>query len=135
MLNKRGIAPVNNYHVNFAQTYVVSQGLNTIYLENKTLFSMNSAIFYESEDTKITLSASNNQQSDLIWDRSSNLLKSIDDDNYRFNFRVFIENYVFEDRVTINHVYTWPSIYKIGINVNDLNFCNARSEVIVKKGK
>lgn len=136
LLNKRGVAPVNSYTISFRQSYNVSQGLNTIYLNNKTLFPINSVIFYESKNAKITLSASNNQQSDLIWDTTSNLLKKVDADGYyKFNFKVLIDNYVYEDSVPINHVYDSPNVYQISVHVNDISCSSLSKQATIKKGK
>lgn len=135
VLNIRGQAPVNYYTIYYSQAFNVSKGLNTIYLANRTLFSNNSVIFYQSQDTKITLSASNQKKIDLIWNTKNNQLFLIDTTNYyKFNFKVFIENYVYENSVTINHVYELPSVYQIRANVFDINYCSLRAEVIIKKG-
>ena len=137
LLNKRGVAPVNDYTIRFRRSYNVSQGLNTIYLNDKTLFPINSVIFYESKDAKIiTLSASNNQQSDLIWDTASDLLKKVDADGYyKFNFRVLIDNYAYENSVPINHVYDSPNVYKIRVNVNNISCSFLSEQATIKKGK
>ena len=94
-------------------------------MPNATLFSKDSVVFYESNDTEITLSqvSSLNQSSDLIWDPNTKSLALIDTETaYKFNFMIHISDFIYEDVIELSHVYLSTGVFNLSASIPELLF-------------
>ena len=118
----------------YEETFEVIEGLNTIYLPNVTLFSKGSVVFYESNDTEITLSqvTSLNQTSDLIWDPNTKSLALIDTEAaYKFNFMIHISDFIYEDVIELSHVYLSSGVFNLSASIPELSFSDFKYAKII----
>ena len=94
----------------------MNQGINTIIFKQNLIFTSLDFLFFNSSNTQITAYISNGNLSDLIWNVTENLLKTIDlVQNYKFNIKLYFEFYSTQQTFVFSYVYNNYGTFRVTI--------------------